>query len=220
MKKNFLKNIACTLLVCTATLLGGNSVTANAETVKNTNTKVQAITVTNFKTLAEKVNQCVTVDESKVVFDKDKASKAGLTNQEIERLNNIYNEMNQMIKNNTASIVKMNNDKYDVRINGNSNIMHTDSIDTKRWYGYDFYFTPTECADTATYVQDGAVGAATIAGVLGLTGVGIPISVVLTVGAGVAYLGADYLWRAANHNGLNGVYYNATGNATFSINYN
>ena len=220
MNENLLKNMACTLLVCTATLLGGNFVTTNAETVKNSKAKVQAITVTNFKTLTEKVEQCVTVDESRVLFDKDKASKAGLTNQEIERLSNIYNEMNQMIKSNKAYIFKADNGNYDVKINKTSNIINADSIDTKRWYGYDFYFTPTECADAATYLQDGATAAVTIAGVLGLIGVGIPEAVVLTVGAGVAVLGDDYLWRAANHNGLNGVYYDTTGNVNFSINYN
>lgn len=223
MKRNYLRGITCALLLCTSMAIGGNSITANAATVTSNKSEVQTIKVHNFKDYGEKIDKSITVTESKIIFDQNKAAKAGLTSQEIKKLNSFYDEMNQAIKENKVSIIERSNGKYDIKANETSGIkveetnndplMSTDSIISPHYYGIDFWFSAGECGDAAAYLAGGSVSFATLAGILGLTGgpATVPAAVVATVAAGVAGLGSAYLWYCSNRNGLDATYNFATG---------
>ena len=75
----------------------------------------------------------------------------------------------------------------------------------KTWYGIQIKLSQGECADAAAILAGGACTAAGIAGILGLTGVGIPVAVGLTIGGIVLGLGSSYMWYCSNKNGF---YYN------------
>lgn len=62
-----------------------------------------------------------------------------------------------------------------------------------------------ECGDIAAKLAGGGATAASIAGVLGLTGYGISAAIALTIASGIMGLGSAYMWYCSNANGF---YYN------------
>ena len=73
---------------------------------------------------------------------------------------------------------------------------------SKSWSGFQVTLSSGECADTAAVLAGGSVTAATISGVLGLTGVGIPYAIALAIGSGIMGLGSAYMWYCSNKNGF------------------
>lgn len=222
MKKNFFKTISCGLILSTVMLFSGDIKLVNAKTITEDNAIIETINVENLKESTQKISNTITITKTNIVFDKDKAFNEGFTSEEVERLSSIYDEMNQMIKDNKASIVKTKNNSYDIKMNNriNNNIKSNDgikdtnsntkSIITPMWYGYEFYFSARECGDAAAILAGAAATVAAVAGVLGLTG-HIPAAIVTTVAAGVLGLGSAYLWYCSNCNGLNARYNKITG---------
>ncbi|MDR3598085.1 hypothetical protein [Clostridium sp.] len=213
MKRNYLRGITCAALLCTSVAIGGNSITANAATVTSNKIQVQTVKVHNFKELGEKIDKSITITKSNIIFDKNKAAKAGLTSEEINKLNSLYDEMNQMVKDGKASIFETSNGKYDIKMNQtNDPLMEQKSIISPHYYGIDFYFSAGECADAAAYLAGGSVSLAVLSGLLGLSGpAGVPAAAMTLVASGIAGLGSAYLWYCSNRNGLDATYNYATG---------
>ncbi len=213
--KRFIKMIAYTLIVVSVTLLGGNSTPVKAQDLNDNITEIQ---INDFENSINKINKTITVTESKVIFDKDEAHNIGFTDKEIKNLDSMYTGINKMIKNNQACIIKTTNGNYDVKINDTlDNNLNENSIKTPLSRsnhthirnipgGYNIYFDATKCSDVAAALAGGAATTASIAGVLGLTGVGIPYAVALTIASGVMGIASAYMWYCSNHNGLDVIY--------------
>jgi hypothetical protein len=235
MQKKFIKSIALTLAACSATLIGGNAASAatvepNSIAASATSTStIHTIKVTNFKDSVERINKVITINQKGIEFDANKASKEGFTNNEIKTLSKLYNEMNEMVKNKEASIVKTSNGIYDIKfdvnaINAklNSSNINVNSIVTPNEWGYDFYFSPKECGDCAYILAGGAAVTGAIAATLGMNPEvpgATPAAIIAIVATGVEGLGAAYLGYCSNANGLD-VNYNYIIGLTFHRNEN
>ncbi|MCH3965268.1 MAG: hypothetical protein LKE46_13470 [Clostridium sp.] len=183
-----------------------------------TNPGIQTLQVKGIKSLATKISNSLTITDSQVIFDEIKAADEGLSSEQIQKLKDVYSKMNQMVKDKTLSIKKNNAGVYDISVNEktkelakneltgsvykSSDTFTPNAVVTKRYYGYDFYFSPAECSDAGAYLAGGGAAAGTLAGILGVTGAGIPLTVVSIIAAGALGLGSAYFWYCSNHGGL------------------
>ncbi|ADY56273.1 hypothetical protein Sgly_1978 [Syntrophobotulus glycolicus DSM 8271] len=217
MKNKFKKVISCVLLMMTILVTGG-VIPANATVIEQPSASIIKAQVSDVKAMNDKITQCLIITDSQIIFDVDKASKVGLSNDQINNLKNTYTEMNKMVQNKSLSIVETKNGTYDIQSNKNTEAYTTNvaknysgtsgqispNLVTPRWYGWDFWWSASECSDIAAILAGGSISAATLAGILGLTGVGMPVAVASTIAMGVMGLGSAYFWYASNHGGVSG----------------
>jgi hypothetical protein len=82
---------------------------------------------------------------------------------------------------------------------------------TQRWYGYDVYFTASQCDDLAAACAEGCVTEATIAGICGFAcasvaaaPVAVPLGIASLIDSWIMGTGSAYFWYASNHGGVSG----------------
>lgn len=207
---------------------------ANATTIAEISSKsvveTQSVQSNKVKQLGDKINKGLVISKTKITFDANKAAKAGLSNEQIKSLKNTYKEMDQLVQNKTLSIIKTNKGTYDIKSNASVNTgikastvksgITANTVVRSSLYtaleldtGWMVTFSKSQCNDVAAILAGGSASAATLAGILGLTGVGIPAAIVSTIAAGILGVGSAYFWYSSNHVGATVL----TTNGKFSI---
>lgn len=205
MNRNSLKKISLGLILSFSVVTFGQGVHANAAVTNQSQTLNVQSSIS--ESLVSKVEQTITVTKDNVIFDSNKALKLGFSQDQVNRLASIYNEINNGIKNKTISVVNKNGN-YDISITNSYTGSHSlksysqslNSVSTQSWLT--IYCNSTQCGDAAAILAGTAGTAAAVAGALGLTGVGIPAAFVLTIAAAIIGMGSAYLWVCSNHGGL------------------
>ncbi|PKM95145.1 MAG: hypothetical protein CVU84_07430 [Firmicutes bacterium HGW-Firmicutes-1] len=72
---------------------------------------------------------------------------------------------------------------------------------TQNSAGYKITLSARNCGDLAALAAGGSISVASVAALLGLSGVGIPWAIAGVIYAGVLGVGSSYMWICSNHNG-------------------
>lgn len=218
MNKIFVKKISLGVILSLCISMSGQAFNSPVNAKELNHTQITNAKIKYFNNISNKITQSITVTNNRVIFDKTKAIQVGLSKEQIRKLDNIYNEINIGIRNKSVSVV-VRNGQYDITPNQCTSSKDNNIILKNAPSIYHFRFTATQCSDIAAILAGTGSTSATIAGVLGLTGVGIPAAIVLTIATGIQGLGSSYLWYCSNHGGLVVNYNLKNGNISYHAAY-